>query len=47
MKKTQRPRRVLVSDDEDETTAKRNFLGESGALANAEAERETSGFSVL
>ena len=32
MKKTQRPRRVLVSDDEDETTVKGRFLGESGVV---------------
>jgi ribosomal protein S27E len=44
MEKTQRPRRVLVSDDEDETTAKRRFLAESGVV---EAERKTSGVSVL
>jgi hypothetical protein len=43
MKKTQRPRHVLVSDDEDETTAKRRFLAESGVV---EAERKTSGVSV-
>jgi hypothetical protein len=44
MEKTQRPRRVLVSDDEDETTAKRRFLAESGVV---EAERKTSGVSVV
>jgi len=32
----QRPRHVLVSDDEDETMAKRSFLGESGEFAEAE-----------
>jgi hypothetical protein len=44
MEKTQRPRRVLVSDDEDETTVKGRFLGESGVV---EAERKTSGVPVL
>jgi hypothetical protein len=33
----------LVSSDEDETTAKRSFVGESGV----KAERKTSGDSVL
>jgi hypothetical protein len=43
MEKTQRPRRVLVSDDEDETTAKRRVLSESGDHGGGEKDERRIG----